>query len=395
MNSTSYMLIAGDPSGDALAAELVGALKRRHAGGTAPVFFGAGGPKLAAAGVALEFDLTRHAVIGMWEVLKKLVDFRRLFRHLLAVALERRPDVIMCVDFSGFNRRFAHAVRREIARRGIAWRPRIVQYVSPQVWASRPGRAAKMARDIDLLLSILPFEKDWYAARVPELKVEFVGHPIVERHAGVDFRKHHSAPDAPPLVTLLSGSRPGEIKRHWPVLVAAWAKIRSEVPQAKAVAVFPNDALRALATSLAQPDASASLQLGGLDSALATSSVALAATGTVTLECALFRVPTVAFYKTSWLTYQIARRIVTVNSLTMPNLLAGERVFPEFVQDDANAANLAGAALEFLRTPASADEVRRKLDAVVASLGTPGASERAAAAIDALLPRLPGTAQGS
>src|SRR5688572_21232291 len=181
MTETRVMVIAGEPSGDLLAAELVGELRavlKEH--GRDAKFFGAGGVQMQRAGVDLAFDMTQHAVVGL-EALRNYGKFRRLFRTLVDLAMDRRPDLLICVDFSGFNRRFGHAVR--MASLGSSdWKPRIVQYVSPQVWASREGRARKMARDFDLLLAILPFEPAWYAARVSGFKVEFVGHPIFERH---------------------------------------------------------------------------------------------------------------------------------------------------------------------------------------------------------------------
>ena len=181
------MLIAGEPSGDLLAAELVSALlaaSKQSGGGRAPQFFGAGGAKMAAAGVELAFDMTEHAVIGISDVLKNYFKFRRLFHQLLALAIERKPDAIIGVDYGGFNLRFGHAVRDYVRNNPFSrWNPKIVQFVSPQVWASRPGRADLLAADYDLLLSIFPFEKDWYARRVPKLRVEFVGHPMVGRFA--------------------------------------------------------------------------------------------------------------------------------------------------------------------------------------------------------------------
>src|SRR5688500_12456766 len=207
--SLRVMVIAGEPSGDLLAAELVNdlraVLKER---GRASEFFGAGGSKMREAGVDLAFDLTQHAVVGLFEVLRNYGKFKRLFGTLLEFAIERRPDLVICVDFSGFNRRFAHAVRR--ATRSVSgWSPRIVQYVSPQVWASREGRARKMARDVDLLLAIFPFEPGWYAQRVPSFKVEFVGHPIFERHRV--WKEHIAAKSVasktPAHVLLLPGSR--------------------------------------------------------------------------------------------------------------------------------------------------------------------------------------------
>ncbi|MBI3879302.1 MAG: lipid-A-disaccharide synthase [Verrucomicrobia bacterium] len=383
MNPTTFMLIAGETSGDMLAAELVKALAA--ASPAAPRFIGAGGPKMAEAGVELAFDLTQHSVIGLWEVLKNYFKFRRLFFQLLDLAFERKPDCIVCVDFSGFNRRFAHAVRARIRRTGDAWRPKIVQYVSPQVWASRPGRANAMAHDYDLLLAILPFEQAWYAKHAPELRVEFVGHPIVERHGRVESGVR-SAESAKPLVLLLPGSRVGELKRHLPVMLPAWEKISAARTDATARMVLPNEDLKQLALGLIGDTAGIEIQIGGLTEALQRSTIAIASTGTVTLECAFFGVPTVALYKTSWLTYQIGKRIVQVKYLAMPNLLADERLFPEFVQGDASAENLASAALELLDDPARRTAVKTKLAQIVATLGGPGASARAAQAIRSLLP---------
>ena len=372
------MVIAGETSGDTLAAELVTALRQHFlaAGQAPPTFFGAGGPRLAAAGVELAVDLTEHAVVGLWEVVKHYWKFRALFRRLLRLAVERRPDVVLCVDFSGFNRRFGHAVKARARQTPQAgWRPRLVQMVSPQVWASRPGRAKSLERDFDLLLSIFPFEKAWYARHAPRLRVEFVGHPLFDRHpppAG-------GPPPAgsPPRVVLLPGSREAELKRHLPPLLGAWALIRQKEPSASAVMVLPNERLRALAQQHGVGDA-VTVQVGGLADQLRQAAVALASTGTVTMECAYFGVPTVTLYITSWLTYEVARRLVTVPSLTMPNLLAGTAVFPEFIQYQATPKALAEAALGFLEHPENAAAVRAQLRELMAQLGGPGAAARAA-----------------
>src|SRR5206468_3305457 len=139
----------------------------------APRFFGAGGQRMAAAGVELAIEMTSHAVTGLWEVVANYRKFKRIFDQLFQLAVDREPHAIICVDFSGFNRRFATAIKWHVhSRRGTFnnWNPKIIQYVSPQVWASRPGRAYKMPKAYDLLLTIFPFEKDWYASRVPKLK---------------------------------------------------------------------------------------------------------------------------------------------------------------------------------------------------------------------------------
>ena len=192
MNPKSFMLIAGEASGDTLAAELVSALlaaSKRSEDGRVRQFFGAGGPEMAAARVELAFDLTQHSVIGIADAAKNYFKFRRLFNQLLALAIERKPDAIIGVDFGGFNLRFGHAIKQFVRDNPFAnWNPKIIQFVSPQVWASRPGRAHRLAADYDLVLSIFPFEKDWYARRVPKLRVEFVGHPMVGRFGPVGTR---------------------------------------------------------------------------------------------------------------------------------------------------------------------------------------------------------------
>src|ERR1017187_5179369 len=257
MKPKNFMLIAGEASGDLLAAELVAALREQSSilsPPSSPVFFGAGGAKMAAAGVELAFDLTQHSVIGITDVLKNLLKFRRLFNQLLALAIERKPDVVIGVDYGGFNLRFGQAVKKYIRENPFStWNPKIVQFVSPQVWASRPGRADKLARDYDLLLSIFPFEKAWYAQRVPQLRVEFVGHPMIGRFTNDDLRfTSELAEDASILnrksqILLLPGGRKSELLRHLPVMLAALKMIQEKWPSAKPKLVLPNQVLLQLA----------------------------------------------------------------------------------------------------------------------------------------------------
>jgi lipid-A-disaccharide synthase len=336
---------------------------------------------MAEAGVDLAFDMTEHAVVGLVEVLKNYTKFRRLFDQLLAIALERKPDAILCVDFSGFNRRFAHAVKEKVrAGVGGGWNPRIIQYVSPQVWASREGRAFKMAADFDLLLGIFPFEKEWYGKRVPHFKVEFVGHPIIDRYAS--FERPSVSEKARPLLLLLPGSRAGELKRHLPVMRDALRLIEQKQAVEHAV-VLPNQSLLEMAKGITGN--ALQFQVGGLAEALSRADLAIASTGTVTMECAYFGVPTIAMYKTSWSTYQIGKRIIQVKYLAMPNLLADQPIFPEYIQDAATPEALARESLEFMGNEGRRTNVKAKLRQVVESLGERGASERAAKAIFALV----------
>jgi lipid-A-disaccharide synthase len=404
----SIMVIAGEASGDMLAAELVAALREELAAASAaptpdlqplyaslePSFFGAGGPQMAAAGVELAVDMTAHSVIGLWEAVRSYGEFRALFHRLYQLALERQPDAIICVDFSGFNRRFGHTIKAYTrAHRDWfhVWAPKLIQYVSPQVWASREGRAYQMAQDFDLLLSTFLFEKAWYAQRVPQLPVEFVGTPIVDRHANRLLAMAPTAPTdptasapSPANIVLLPGSRPGELRRHLPVLLAAAKKIKAARPAMFRV-VLPENSLAHWAKGFDAPGDGVEVQVGGLDQALAKADLALTKSGTITLECACFGVPAVVFYKTSWPTYLVGKQLAKVEHIAMPNLLAGEEIFPEFVQRAATPGNLARAALELLQDQERRAKVKAKLAEVVASLGGPGASGKAAKAIVRLL----------
>jgi lipid-A-disaccharide synthase len=392
-----FMLIAGEASGDLLAAELVRALRPRLAAANPfpPRFFGAGRRQMAEAGVEIAMDMTPFGVVGFSDVVKRVLPIRRAFQRLFRLALERQPDVIIGVDYGGFNLRFAAAIRRHLrARTGafLNWQPKLVQLVSPQVWASRASRALGMERDLDMLLTIFPFEPEWYAQRVPKLRVQFVGHPIFDRYpqAGADRRGSSPFPPAsslaaapPAHLLLLPGSRPSELKHHLPVMLAALKLIQAKLPTLQTEIVLPGEALLTQARALGLPPEVATGSR--LDEALARATTAIASTGTVTVECAYFGVPTVTLYKTSWSTYAIGKRVVKVKSLTMPNLLAGKPVFPEFIQDQATPQALAEAALALLTDTARRAQIQAQLRKIIASLGGPGAAPRAAEALADLL----------
>lgn len=374
----TFMLIAGEPSGDVLASELALALREQSPGAK---FFGAGGATMAAAGVELAVDMTQHAVVGIPTVGKYLA-LKRLFQQLLALAIERKPDVIIGVDYGGFNLRFGHAVKEYVRSHPGGWKPKVVQFVSPQVWASRPWRAKQLAADYDLLLSIFPFEKEWYARRVPQLRVEFVGHPMRERIKNSESRIQKKTTET--TVLLLPGSRKSELRNHLPVMLGALEYIRGQLPGVRAKMVLPSESMRGLAA--AAEDAGVEIHIGNVPEALAQADLAITKTGTVTMECAFFGVPAVTIYKKSLLGLAIDLGVITVKSLTMPNLLAGETVYPEFLANAATAENVAIAALRLLHDEPRRQKIKAQLAGIVASLGEPGASRRAAKAVLSLLP---------
>lgn len=388
------MLVAGEASGDMLAAELVEAMRAEGVATNRPTpsFFGAGGPLMSLSGVELAVDLTEHAVVGIWEVVRHYRKFRRLFHQLLNLARDHKPDVVILVDYPGFNLRFAKALK-EAARRSTApWNPRIVYYVSPQLWAWHESRVHQIARDVDLLLSIFPFEKDWYARRTSQLQVEFVGHPILDRYSrgrgATEFFRQTAGnlrlPPAP-LILLLPGSRVRELKKHLPPMLDAAVRIQKG-RHVQFRMVVPGESLADLARKFLVDGApSIDLLVGGLPDILPKAQLAIASSGTVTLECAFFGVPSVILYRTSWSTYHLGRRFIKVPYLAMPNVLANEAIYPEFIQDAATGDNLARESLDLLNNAQRRDSVRTRLARVIQSLGEPGASRRAAAAVWKLL----------
>jgi lipid-A-disaccharide synthase len=344
------MFVAGEASGDAHAAAIVRALA-----GRVPVF-GAGGPQMQAAGMELVVDLTRHAVVGLVEVLKNYRTFRRLFDQLLAEVQRRQPAAVVLVDFPGFNLRLARALKRRAAP------VKVIYYISPQVWAWHAGRARQIERDVDLMLTIFPFEKDWYATHAPRLRVEFTGHPLVETPEPVEPREANR-------VLLLPGSREREVAKLWPVLCG----VVDALPDTAFVAAAADPRTAAMMRHPRVP-----VEIGTARQWMRRVSLAITASGTATMECAVAGCPMIVVYKVSGLTYVVGRSLVRVRWLAMPNVLAGRAIVPEYLQGEARPARVAAAARELLADDARRQAMQKDLATVVASLGGPGAAARAA-----------------
>ena len=353
----SVMFIAGEASGDANAAGLIKALRSQAPG---VQVFGAGGPKMRDAGMELVLDLTEHAVVGLVEVLKNYSKFRGIFWRLVREAEKRRPDAVVLVDFPGFNLRFA----AQMKKRGI----KVIYYISPQLWAWHASRAKQIERDVDLMLTIFPFEKAWYAQHAPKLRVEFVGHPMVDR---VGERGANSVERrAEKLVLLLPGSREREVAKIWPIMAKAIDRMPADL-QFVAAAVDARSA-----AMMVHPRVK--VEVGKAQELMQRSALAITASGTATMECAYFGCPMIVVYKVNWLTYLIGRMIVTVNWLAMPNVIAGREIVPEFIQYAAKPDHIASIARELLENVLKREAMQKELAAVVSGLGGPGASERAA-----------------
>ena len=345
------MFIAGEASGDANAAPIVAALREKAE------VFGAGGPKMKAAGMELLLDLTEHAVVGLVEVLKNYGKFRRIFWELVREAERRRPDAVVLVDFPGFNLRFA----KQMKRRGI----KVIYYISPQLWAWHASRAKQIARDVDLMLTIFPFEKAWYAERAPKLRVEFVGHPMTER-----LEDGRGAMREERLVLLLPGSREREVAKLWPVMCRVVEQMPADV---EFVAAAVNESMAGM---MQHPRVK--VEVGGAHRLMQRATLAITASGTATMECAFSRCPMIVVYKVNWLTYLVGRWLVTVDWLGMPNVIAGREIVPEFIQHRARPDRIAAIAGELLRDSARRSAMQRELAVIVEKLGGAGTSHRAA-----------------
>jgi len=368
------MISCGEPSGDLYASALAAEIRALEP--TADIT-GFGGERLAETGASLIASFNGVSVTGLAEALRVLPRSWRLYRQLVRAADARRPDVFVPVDFPDFNLILARALKR----RGIP----IVYYISPQLWAWRPGRVKTIKRVVDRVLVIFPFETAFYeAAGVP---ATFVGHPLLEmrsRISRVDFLRGVGLDPQRPVVALLPGSRRNELQQLLPDMVRAAALIASAVPDAQFIvprAPHLDDALFQPLRDWPSHAIPPVVVKDAADATLASADVAIVASGTATVQAALHGCPMVVVYRVTPLTYRLGKPLVTVNTYAMVNLIAGRSVVPELIQDGFTPAAAASEALRVLRDPAHAARVRADLALVRARLGEPGASRRAAALI--------------
>jgi lipid-A-disaccharide synthase len=371
------MIVAGEPSGDAHAAALVNALRKLSPG---TEFFGATGPQLRAAGVDTIVATDHLSIVGLLEIGGALPKFLRAYKELKRAAAERNADAVVLVDWPDFNLPLARALHR----RGIP----VIYYISPQLWAWRSGRVKRIKRDVDLLLTILPFEVDWYTTRGIE-NVQFVGHPLAgEVHARFDRREfcsRHDLDSESPIVSLLPGSRHKELVRILPPMLEAaslMAQQRTEIQFVLVVAPSRSIAEAEMIVNETKGPGPVNLRIVYHETreALAASDVAAVASGTATLEAALLETPMVIVYRESAINFHTLGKLISTDHYGLVNLIAGERVVPELIQDELNGNRLASELLDLLR-PEKTAAMKTKLKEVVAKLGEGGASERAAKAI--------------
>ena len=363
------LISAGEASGDIHAAAVTAALKQID---SSVEVFGMGGDALRAAGGEVLFDIKDHGVMGFVEVIKKLPDLFKLRSDFARVMDERQPDCLVVVDYPGFNMKLAKVAHDK----GIP----VVSYIAPSAWAWNKGRAKNVAKIVDKVACIFPFEYDVYKeAGAP---VEFVGHPLLdivkpawertEAEAWVGKQPGH------PLVLLMPGSRLMEIEKMLPNLLAGAKLLKKQLPEVQfAMPRAGTIPLELLQSKIKASGLDIKITEGQNNDLFSVADLALATSGTVTLEAALCGLPSIIVYRTSALNAFIARRVINIPNIGLPNIVAGRQILPELLQEDFTPANVAKTAVELL-APERRPQLEADLAFMKARLGEPGAVKRVA-----------------
>ena len=360
--------VAGEASADNHGVALMRALRELDPN---VVFIGRGGPQMKSiAGEGFTDWIEQSGVLGLWEVIKHYGYFRKQFHEVLDEIETKKPNAVVLIDYPGFNLRLARTLRQKMPSQ------KIIYYISPQVWAWNRGRIKKMARWLDLMLCIFPFEADLY--NESGLRTIFVGHPMIER---LQAKKIGRGRD-PNLIGLFPGSRAREVRKIFPILIETARKLRKSEPSLRFEIAAASTELAEEMKRLLGNEASLRLEskLGQTAEIMQRAYVGIVASGSATLEAAYFGMPFVLVYKVSWITYLAGRLLVKVKYLGMPNVLAEKEIIPEFIQHHAQPALIAQAVLHLLETGARA-QMFSEFHKIGEQLGGAGASERAAKAI--------------
>ena len=365
---SDLLLVAGEASGDGHGAELLAELRRRHPD---LACFGLGGDELQAEGLESLGHSAEVAVVGLFEALKVLGRAREIFARIVEEVERRGTRVAVLIDFPEFNLRLA----RRLSELGV----RVVYYISPQLWAWRRGRVRTIARTVEELMVLFPFEADFYAAH--GVKATHVGHPLVERVPRLE-QVWDRAPEGPAggpyRVSLLPGSRSSEVERLLPTLCAAARELRRELPVELRLMRASTVDRRLIERLLAPWELEIEVVEGGRFAAIADSHLALCASGTATLEVGLLGTPMIVVYRVNRWTAFFARFLVDLPYYSLANLVLQERVVPELLQDAGHPEAIAAEARRLLTDRAGLATMRRRLADLRPRLGEPGASGRAA-----------------
>ena len=363
----TLMLVCGEPSGDRLGAELMAAIRSLAPDAR---IVGVGGPAMTTEGLSSLFPLNDTAVMGLREVVPRIPAILRRVREAADYAVLHKPDAVVLIDSPDFTHRIAQRLKR------VAPELRTLNYAAPQVWASRPYRARKMARYFDLVLALLPFEAQFFEAH--GLRAIFVGHPVVERAAqikgGAGLRERLGIAPSVPLLAVLPGSRMNEVRLLLPPFREAVARLCNSIPDLVSVLPVVDHVAPYVRGQVRDWPSPLHIVEGDADkfAALDAADVALAASGTVTTELALAGTPMVVAYRLGALTYALVRPFVSVKFITLANILLDRPAVPEFVQRACTGEALAGALLPLFTSAEARARQTRDLAEAVQKLGLGG-----------------------
>lgn len=364
------MVVAGEVSGDIYGSLLIAEIKRQS---PSAEIFGCGGKRMESAGMELLYNTVDDTVMGITEILGKLSEYKRILNGLSKTIDERNPDKIVLIDFPGFNIRLGKTAKQKGKQ--------VVYYISPKVWAWAKNRIRQIAEISSKILLIFPFENEIY--RQYTAKVKFVGHPILDviENSGVqgDAFKDLGIKPETRVISFFAGSRKQEINRIFPVLLDTIEIMEKELEGYCYIFGFPDESFRDVVEKmLAGRKTPAKFIFGNVYGLMRQSCFAVAKSGTVTLELALFGVPMLIIYRTSALTYLMGRILIKIGFLGLPNIIAGRKIVKELIQNEAAPRRIAGEVISALKDDNAISKMKKDLEEVRKAVGKPGATKRVA-----------------
>jgi len=371
------VIIAGEASGDLHASHLVDSLKALDPSLT---FSGLGGQKMLASGVDIVYDMTRIAVVGFWEVLKHYPKIKKVFNDSLSKIKKDPPDAVVLVDYPGFNLRLAKELKDLPTK--------VIYFISPQIWAWKENRINFIKEHVDEMLVLFPFEEKFYAER--GVKVKYVGHPLLDSISvtknQTEFLTDNELSDYKTTIGLLPRSRKKEVEKILPVMLKTSAILKSHFPMMQFMVVKADTIEKSFIDSM-MPDDFPDMRIidGSAYDAINASDICMVASGTATLETAILQKPMVVIYKTSLLTWLLAKMFVKIRNIGLVNIVAGKRIVPECIQYRATAKNIASTVKDIFTNEDRISEIRDELKEVKNSLGKHGAIDRAAEEVLSIL----------
>lgn len=357
-------VVAGEASGDLHASEVIQELKKVD---PSLQTFGIGGNFLAKQGMLLLHHASEMGIVGLFNVIRHLPMFRRIFADLMEHLEKERPDAILLVDYPDFNLR--------VAKRAKALGIKVIYYISPQLWAWRKGRVRQVAEYVDHMIVIFPFEEEFY--RSHGVPVTYAGHPLVEQTIGV---KRRGVKSEALRIALLPGSRRGEVASLLPPMLQAVKILSAQRPIHPYLVQAPTIELEQLEEIIARSGVVVPILPHDRGEGIAAADIALCSSGTATLEAAVLGTPAVVVYTLSPMSYWLARKLVKLPNFSLVNIVAGKRVVPELLQSEVTGPRIANEVMQ-LAQPERYETVRRDLELVRSRLGEPGAAARVAATI--------------